>query len=108
MALRPMWVCGLALLVVAGLAGLVHVLLNRSLWGRWLYAVGQNARAALISGVPVGGVTVSLDDVNGVYASQSGVTASNGDHIFLDSVRAGRWGLDADSAGAAGHRRRGR
>lgn len=37
------------LLVVAA-----HVLLSRSLAGRWLYACGHNLRAAEISGVPVG------------------------------------------------------
>ncbi len=37
-----------ALLVVAA-----HVLLSRSLAGRWLYACGHNSRAAEISGVPV-------------------------------------------------------
>lgn len=47
-----------ALLVVGGLALLVHLMLSHTLAGRWLYAVGHNARASLISGVPVKRVTM--------------------------------------------------
>lgn len=42
----------LSLLLTALLVLAAHVLLNRSLWGRWLYALGHNAQAARISGVP--------------------------------------------------------
>jgi len=40
--------------VIAGLLAVsAHVLLSRSLLGRWIYAVGTNAKTSLISGVPV-------------------------------------------------------
>jgi ribose/xylose/arabinose/galactoside ABC-type transport system permease subunit len=42
-----------ALLVVGPLALGVHVLLTRAVLGRWLFAVGGNARTARVSGVPV-------------------------------------------------------
>lgn len=40
-------------LVGLALAILVWVLLERSVWGRWLLATGQNMRAARLAGVPV-------------------------------------------------------
>jgi ribose transport system permease protein len=47
--------------------------LRRTKWGRWLYAVGQNARAALVSGVPVGHVTIAAYVVSGVSAGLASV-----------------------------------
>jgi ribose/xylose/arabinose/galactoside ABC-type transport system permease subunit len=57
-------------LVVAVFA---HVMLSRSLFGRWLYAVGHNARAAFVSGVPVAGITCSAYVVSGVCAALASV-----------------------------------
>jgi len=45
--------------VAAAVALVIHLLLSRTLLGRRLYGVGQNARASLISGVPVA-TTVTL------------------------------------------------
>jgi ribose/xylose/arabinose/galactoside ABC-type transport system permease subunit len=42
-----------ALLVVGPLALGAHLLLTRTVLGRWLYAVGGNPRTARVSGVPV-------------------------------------------------------
>lgn len=42
-----------ALLVVGPLALGAHLLLTRTVLGRWLFAVGGNARTARVSGVPV-------------------------------------------------------
>jgi ribose transport system permease protein len=40
--------------VIAGITAVVaHVVLQRTLIGRWLYSVGINARTSLVSGVPV-------------------------------------------------------
>lgn len=63
----------LALAVTVALALAAHVMLGRSLWGRWLYAVGHNPRAALISGVPVGGVMVSAYVLCGLCAAVASV-----------------------------------
>ncbi|MBI4324888.1 MAG: ABC transporter permease [Chloroflexi bacterium] len=63
----------LALLVSVPLAGAAHWMLSRSLWGRWLYAVGHNPRASLISGVPVGGVMVSAYVISGLLAAVASV-----------------------------------
>jgi ribose/xylose/arabinose/galactoside ABC-type transport system permease subunit len=42
-----------AVALVAIGVGLAHVLLERTVYGRWLQAVGHNARTAMVSGVPV-------------------------------------------------------
>jgi ribose/xylose/arabinose/galactoside ABC-type transport system permease subunit len=64
---------GLAFAVTALLGLAAHLMLGRSLWGRWLYAAGHNPRAALVSGVPVGGVLVSAYVASGVCAAVASV-----------------------------------
>ncbi len=64
---------GLAFLVTILLAWGAHSMLHRSLWGRWLYAVGHNSRASLIAGVPVSGVIVSAYVVSGMFAAVASV-----------------------------------
>ncbi|MBI5384991.1 MAG: ABC transporter permease [Verrucomicrobia bacterium] len=63
----------LALVVSVPLAAAAHVMLSRSLWGRWLYAVGHNARTSLVSGVPVNGVIVSAYIASGLLAAVAAV-----------------------------------
>ncbi|MEW6307304.1 MAG: ABC transporter permease [Verrucomicrobiota bacterium] len=62
-------VIGIALAVAA----FSHLLLSRSLFGRWFYAVGQNPRAALISGVPVEGVVFAAYVVSGIFSALGSV-----------------------------------
>ena len=64
------WLTLLTALVVTFLA---HVLLARTLLGRWLYAVGHSPRTSLISGVPVAGVTVSAYVLSGVFAAMASI-----------------------------------
>lgn len=62
-----------ALALTTLLAGAAHFMLRRSVWGRWLQAVGHNPRAALISGVPVNGVLVSAYVVSGLFAAVAAI-----------------------------------
>jgi ribose/xylose/arabinose/galactoside ABC-type transport system permease subunit len=64
---------GVALAVTALLGLAAHLLLGRSLWGRWLYAVGHNVKASFISGLPVSGVIVSGYVVSGLCAAMAAV-----------------------------------
>jgi ribose/xylose/arabinose/galactoside ABC-type transport system permease subunit len=66
-------VTGISFAVVALLAVAAHVLLSRSLWGRWLHAVGHNPRAAFISGVPVRGIIISAYVLSGILAAVASV-----------------------------------
>jgi len=62
---------GVWVLVVVGIAA--SLLLNRSVYGRWLYASGGNQRAAELSGVPVRKVKVRAYVISGVCAAIAGV-----------------------------------
>jgi ribose transport system permease protein len=59
----------LALPLALGLGALAQWGLSRSLYGRWLYAVGSNVRTALVSGVPVAGVTAGAYVASGAFAA---------------------------------------
>jgi ribose/xylose/arabinose/galactoside ABC-type transport system permease subunit len=73
----------------------LHLLLSRTVIGRWLYAVGHNPRAALVSGVPVPVVTVAAYVLSGLmgaggaalYTAQAESGSSElGQRLLLDVV----------------------
>ena len=87
----------LAALLAALATGAAHLLLGRTLLGRWLQAVGHNPRTALISGVPVGGVTVSAYVLSGLFAGLAAIlltarletgSPSHGKALLLDVIGA--------------------
>jgi ribose/xylose/arabinose/galactoside ABC-type transport system permease subunit len=87
----------LALGVAAATGAVVHVGLSRSLLGRWLYAMGHNARTAHVSGVPVSGVTVGAYVIGGLCAAVAAVLYTGqaeagspvmGQRILLDVIGA--------------------
>lgn len=86
-----------ALAIAAAAGGLVHLGLSRSLAGRWLYAVGHNARAAHVSGLPVAGVMVGAYVTSGICAAVAAVLYTGqaeagspvlGQRILLDVIGA--------------------
>lgn len=75
----------------------VHVILAHTVLGRWLYAVGKNPRAAVISGVPVRRAVALAFVIAGICAALSSVvytarlqtgTPILGDRLLLDVVGA--------------------
>jgi ribose/xylose/arabinose/galactoside ABC-type transport system permease subunit len=87
----------LSLLVTVALASLAHLLLSRSLLGRWLYATGLSVKTAKVSGIPVNTVILCSYLVSGFCASAASIlytgrleTASPvmGQRIFLDGIGA--------------------
>jgi ribose transport system permease protein len=54
--------------VVAGVAGLMFILTQSTVWGRWMYAVGGRADAAVRMGIPVSVVLVSTYVISGTCA----------------------------------------
>lgn len=64
-------------LILAVIAALCSLMLNRSAFGRWLYASGGNARAAELSGVPVKHVQISVYMVSGICAAIAGLILSS-------------------------------
>jgi len=83
---------------IAAAAGVgAHLLLSRTLLGRWFYAVGHNARAARVSGVPVSLVLVLAYILSGalaglasvIYTAQGGTGSPIlGQRLLLDVVAA--------------------
>jgi ribose/xylose/arabinose/galactoside ABC-type transport system permease subunit len=86
-----------ALLLTAVLAGIAHLILNQTVMGRWLYSVGQNTKAAIISGVPVNRTILFAYVTSGACATLATVilmgrleTASPiiGQRLLLDTIAA--------------------
>ncbi len=61
------------LIVFALVAVLMTVLLRQTRTGRWAYAIGGNAEAARLAGVPVGGATVLYFALGGLLTGLAGV-----------------------------------
>lgn len=59
-------------LVALVLSVLIWIMLERSIWGRWLLASGQNLRAARLAGVPVQAVRAATYIAVAVLASVAG------------------------------------
>jgi ribose/xylose/arabinose/galactoside ABC-type transport system permease subunit len=59
--------------ITLALAGFAQLMLGRSVFGRWLYAVGHNAKASHISGVPVNGVVTAAYAFSGFCAAVASV-----------------------------------
>ena len=67
-----------AVLVMLGVYAAAHVTLSRTRLGRYIYAVGGNAEAARLSGVPVSMIVMTVYILSGLSAGLGGViVASN-------------------------------
>ena len=63
-------------LLAAPLAAAAHLILSRTLWGHWLYAVGMNVQAARVSGVPVERVQMLAYVLSGLCAAVGSILYS--------------------------------
>nr|WP_300314063.1 ABC transporter permease [Halomonas sp.] len=63
--------------VLAAVAILCMLALNRTPFGRWIYSTGGNARAAELSGVPVKKVKVTVYVLSGICAALAGLVLSS-------------------------------
>lgn len=84
-------------IVTIGLAIVAHIALSRTLFGRWLYAIGTNSRAAIISGVPTKRTVTIAYVISGVCAAIGSILYSTrlqygspvlGESKFLDIIGA--------------------
>ena len=87
----------IALVLSIVVLALIHYVLSRTVTGRWLYAVGHNAEAARISGIPVRRVTIAAFVASGMGAALAAViytsrietgTPTLGQNMLLDIVGA--------------------
>jgi ribose transport system permease protein len=88
---------GLTLAVALAVAGLTEAGLRWTVFGRWLYAVGHNAKTAFISGVPVRGVVWGAYVFSGACAACAAILYTGrqetgdpvlGQRLLLDIVGA--------------------
>ena len=86
-----------AAIVTLVLAIGVHLALTRSVFGRWLFAVGLNPQAAAISGVPVRRVIIWTFVLSGLFSAIAAIiytarleagTPILGQRILLDVIGA--------------------
>ncbi|MDA1166126.1 MAG: ABC transporter permease [Planctomycetota bacterium] len=61
------------ILLMLGLYVAAHVVMNRTSFGRYIYAVGGNPEAARLSGVPVFGVLILVYAICGAMAGLAGI-----------------------------------
>ena len=87
----------LSLLVLGATAFVIHVITQHFRFGRYLYAIGGNEEAALVSGVPTGKVVILAYAVMGVIVAISGFlqtafagasTTTTGALMELDAIAA--------------------
>jgi ribose/xylose/arabinose/galactoside ABC-type transport system permease subunit len=64
--------------ITAVATGLAHLALSKTLYGKWLYAIGHNPRAAFVSGVPVERVTYFTYVVSGLFAGLAAILFTAG------------------------------
>ena len=84
-------------LILGGVAFAVWLLTQHTPWGRYLYAIGGNEEAALISGIPIARVTIGAFTLMGGIVALTGLmqtayggasTTTVGDLMELDAVAA--------------------
>ena len=90
---KPWLASILAILAAMG----AHLLLTRTLLGRWIHAIGHNPRASHISGVPVAGVTATTYVLSGLFAGMASIlltarletgSPNHGKSLLLDVIGA--------------------
>jgi ribose/xylose/arabinose/galactoside ABC-type transport system permease subunit len=65
----------LAVVIVLVILAIVLVVMHRTIFGRWVYALGGNAQAARLAGVPVTAATIATYALSGLISSIAGILA---------------------------------
>ena len=86
------------MVIALSVAVIAHVLLNRTVFGRWIFAIGINRKAAEISGVPVVRVIVAVFVISAICAAiasilytarlETGRPTLGGGNFLLDVIGA--------------------
>jgi ribose transport system permease protein len=86
-----------AFFVVLAVTGAIALMTKAMVWGRWLYAVGGDPKAAMQMGIPVRGVLISAYLISGLCAGIGGVVLAGrtsagsplyGNLLELDTIAA--------------------
>lgn len=87
---------------------LVHVLLNKTKYGRYMYVIGGNKEAARLSGIPVNKYRVLAYMLSAIFAAIGGIILASrvqtaeinaGSPYLMDAVAAAYIGLSVGGAG---------
>ena len=76
----------------------IHVTMNYTVFGRAIYAVGGNAEAARLSGIPVGRVKILVMGLVGLLAAFAGIMQSSQVTSVSPTTTGVGWELDVISA----------
>lgn len=87
------------ILIMAAMGFISTIFVSRSLFGRWLYAVGTNARAARIAGIPGERVIFGTYLLSGLFAGLTGIVLSA--RLGSASANMGNDGLVLDIVSSA-------
>ncbi|HSR50319.1 MAG TPA: ribose ABC transporter permease, partial [Acidobacteriota bacterium] len=63
----------LPILIMLAVYGVFHIILSRTLFGRYVYAIGGNEEAARLSGVRVAGIKTAVYAISGLMSALAGV-----------------------------------
>ena len=89
-----------AVVIVAVIAFIIWVVLNKTPLGEYLMAVGGNSEAAYISGVPVAMTKIAAYVISGVLAAVASLILIG--RLGAAEPTLGNWELDAIAAAAIG------
>lgn len=90
------------MIIALGVALAAHVALNRTVFGRWVFAIGINRDAAEISGVPVRRVIVAVFVISAVCAAIASVLYTARLETGRPTLGAGNFLLDVIGATVIG------
>jgi ribose/xylose/arabinose/galactoside ABC-type transport system permease subunit len=91
-----------SMIIAIGVAVAAHVLLNRTVFGCWVFAIGINRRAAEISGVPVMRVIVAVFVISAVCAAIASILYTARLETGRPTLGAGNFLLDVIGATVIG------
>jgi ribose/xylose/arabinose/galactoside ABC-type transport system permease subunit len=67
------WIIPVPVIFLFVMTAFVMILVRKSLYGRWLYAVGTNARTARVSGIPTDRVIFGTYVLSGFFAGMAAI-----------------------------------
>ena len=65
------------ILLMIGLYVVAHIVMSRTVFGRYVYAIGGNSEAARLSGVPVKRILMSVYTISGALAGLGGIVLTS-------------------------------
>lgn len=91
-----------AMVISVSLAVVAHVILSRTIFGKQVYAMGTNKKAAAVSGVPIKRVIITVYMLSAFYATMGGLLYSARLEAGRPTLGAGTFLLDVIGATVIG------